>query len=84
MGQGVKKCTLRIHQVAGLGMMVAFTEAENREGKVDFGVDKGIKFTFEHVKFEVGQENTHELKAVRLSESETQEGVSVGLGVISI
>lgn len=42
--------------------MVAFTEAENREGKVDFGVDKGIKFTFEHVKFEVGQENTHELR----------------------
>lgn len=59
--------------------MIPFIQTENREGRVDFGVDEDTKFTFEQFKFEVGQENTHELKAVRLPEFKTQEGVSVVL-----
>lgn len=35
-----------------------FIETENREGRVDFGVDEDTKFTFEQFKFEAGQENT--------------------------
>lgn len=46
--------------------MIPFIQTENREGRVDFGVDEDTKFTFEQFKFEVGAGNTHELKAVRL------------------
>lgn len=42
--------------------MVSIIDIEKREGRVDFGVDKDTKFTFEHVKFEVGQKNTNEVK----------------------
>lgn len=57
---------------------------ENREERVCSGIDKDFKFIFGHVMLEVGQENTHILKAGRYFESETQEGVFAGLGVISI
>lgn len=43
--------------------MAPFIEMKNRR-RIDFGVDKDFKFAFGHVKFEVGQENTHVLKAV--------------------
>lgn len=65
-------------------MTVSFVELENRGGRADFGLDKDFKFPFRNVKFQVGQENPHFLKAVGLFESETQEGVFAGLGIIGI
>lgn len=48
---------------------------KNRGGSIDFRVDKDLIFTFRCVKFEGEQENANILKAFRLFESETQEGV---------
>lgn len=53
--------------------MVPFVQLKNRGGRIDFEVDKDLNFTLGYVTFEVGQENTHVLKAVRLFESETEE-----------